>query len=180
MGVDANVLGADGKPVYGPDGKVLKHRVRMEDGKFSDGSAQSLYFTEGHEKAGVFKGMAVILEERGFVGMTKLRAECEKFKCKPSGEEPATCCCRRILYNQPDFVDVESLLETACKARGFRCLFLPKFHCELNFIEQCWGAAKREYRMFPPSTKEADLERNVIAALESVSLRTMRRYVLFF
>ncbi|KAG1829910.1 hypothetical protein F4604DRAFT_1868693, partial [Suillus subluteus] len=39
------------------------------------------------------------------------------------------CCCRRVLYNQPDFVAVESNLERICKARGFSVLFLPKFHC---------------------------------------------------
>jgi transposase len=37
---------------------------------------------------------------------------------------------------------VESLLETYCKSCGVNVIFLPKFHCELNFIEQCWGYAK--------------------------------------
>ncbi|KIK93487.1 hypothetical protein PAXRUDRAFT_145031, partial [Paxillus rubicundulus Ve08.2h10] len=81
-----------------------------------------------------------------------------------------------ILYTQPDFVGVESLLEMLCKARGYQVLFLPKFHCELNFIEQCWGFAKRLYRQFPASSKEADLERNVVVALDSVPLITMRRF----
>jgi hypothetical protein len=35
----------------------------MGDGKFADGSPQSLYYPEGHKHAGVFKGMGVILEE---------------------------------------------------------------------------------------------------------------------
>jgi hypothetical protein len=85
------------------------------------------------------------------------------------------CCCRRVLYSQPDFVAVESLLETHCHARGFEVLLLPKFHCELNFIEQCWGYAMQKYREFPASSKEADLERNLLAALEMVSLDKMRR-----
>ncbi|KAF8240327.1 hypothetical protein L208DRAFT_1049715, partial [Tricholoma matsutake] len=52
---------------------------------------------------------------------------------------------------------------------------LIKFHCELNFIEQCWGYAKRKYCEFPPSSKEADLERNLLAELEMVSLDKMHR-----
>jgi hypothetical protein len=43
-GVDVNVVGQDGKPVFGPDGKIKKQRVRMGDG-FFNGKPQSLYFT---------------------------------------------------------------------------------------------------------------------------------------
>ena len=116
--------------------------------------------------------MAVILEERGFTDASNLKAQCKDFKCP---KDSTCCCCRRILYTQPDFVTVESLLETHCKARGYQILFLPKFHCELNFIEQCWGYAKRLYRQFPASSKEADLESNVLAALDLIPLITMRR-----
>jgi transposase len=84
------------------------------------------------------------------------------------------CCCRRILYRQPDFANIESLLETTCKARGVQVIFLPKFHCELNFIEQCWGFAKRLYRGYPMSMKDCDLERNVEKALDAVPLASMR------
>lgn len=56
-------------------------------------------------------------------------------------------------------------------------MFLPKFHCELNFIEQCWGYSKQVYRRYPASTKEEDLEKNVLSALESVPLESMHRYV---
>lgn len=80
-----------------------------------------------------------------------------------------------MLYNEPDFIKVKSLLEIACEARGFRAIFLPKFHCELNFIEQCWGYSKRVYRELPVSSKEADLERNVLIALESIPLHAIRR-----
>lgn len=64
----------------------------------------------------------------------------------------------------------------ALEKHGYQCLFLPKFHCELNPIEQCWGYAKREYRKYPASSKEADLERNVLQALDSVPLVSMRRF----
>jgi transposase len=60
-----------------------------------------------------------------------------------------------------------------CAEWGFKVMFLPKYHCELNFIEQCWGHAKWTYRQYPQSLKEKDLERNMLAALESVPLKTM-------
>jgi hypothetical protein len=75
-----------------------------------------------------------------------------------------------------NYDSVESLLEAHCKSRNFGVLFLPKFHCELNFIEQCWGSAKRKYREFPASSKEADLEKNLLASLGMVSLVSMRKY----
>jgi len=47
-GVKTNVIGADGKPVYGLDGKLLKTTVRMADGKFADGTPQEFYYPVGH------------------------------------------------------------------------------------------------------------------------------------
>jgi hypothetical protein len=86
------------------------------------------------------------------------------------------CCCRRILYNQPDFANVETILESTCRAQGCKVLFLPEFHCELNFIEQCWGYAKRIYRLNPPSSRKDQLEKNMLAALEAVPLKSMRKF----
>jgi hypothetical protein len=161
-----------GKVIY-KDGKPEKFKIRMGDARFADGTPQPLYFPEGHERAGVFKGMAVILEERGFKDARNLRAECKNFKCPPNAQ---TCCCRRLLYNQPDFANVETILESTCRARGCDIFFLPKFHCELNFIEQCWGYAKRIYRLNPPSSREDQLEKNTLAALEAVPLKSMRKF----
>ncbi|KAF7351880.1 hypothetical protein MVEN_01149600 [Mycena venus] len=171
--VSINKTGVDGKPIYDAKGDYVKKQVRMRDGILPDGTSQPLYFPDGHAHAGVFKGMAVILKERGLDREAKLNAQCKGFKCAPGA---TSCCCRRVLYNQPDFKSEKSLLEKVCEARGFRAMFLPKFHCELNFLEQCWGASKRVYRMKPASSKEEDLERNVIDALDSVSLKVMRRY----
>jgi len=168
-----------------------------------------LYFPEGHACAGVFKGMAVILEERSLIEEAKLHAECKGFKCMP----PAiNCCCCRVLYNQPDFVHVtnpsskpcphphptsslpplppsspphppfrckqnSSAFEKTCNTHGFHVIYLPNFHCELNFIEQCWGYAKRIYQLNPPLPHEDQLKKNVIAALDCIPLTTMQRCI---
>jgi len=172
-GVEVAVLDGDGKQVFGPNGKVQCQKVCMGDATFADGRLQRLHFPKEHpDSPSVFKGIAVILEERGY-SASELRVECKGFKCPKNA---TTCCCQRMLYNELDFADDESLLETTCKARGFQVLFLPKFHCELNFIEQCWGYSKRKYRECPISSKEVDLERNVLTALDSVLLASMRRF----
>lgn len=149
----------------------------MADGILPNGQPQSLYFPEGHPRAGVFKGMAVILTERGFFKEAGLNAQCKDFKCP---EDRIDCCCRRFLFNQPDFAAVESTLEMRCKERGFPALFLPKFHPELNPIEQCWCRAKLMYRGFPQSSKEVVMHSYVVDVLDSISLKHVRQYVLFF
>ena len=49
----------------------------MSDACFADGTPQPLYFPEGHKHAGIFKGTAKILEERGFADKSIIRAECK-------------------------------------------------------------------------------------------------------
>ena len=149
----------------------------MGDGRLENGESQPLYFPMDHADKnlrGMFKGMAVILQERGFGDMSNVPAQCKGFKCIP-GE--TMCCCRRILYNQPDFAEGEPILETHCRMRGIHdVVFLPKFHCELNFIEQCWGRAKSIYRTYPPSSSTEDLEANTLCSLESIPLPMMRKF----
>lgn len=63
-GVEVNARDEAGKPVYSADGKLVKEKIRMGDAKFADGLKQSLYFGEDSgPRAGLFKGMAVILHE---------------------------------------------------------------------------------------------------------------------
>ena len=174
FGVEVNVLNEKGEIVYGVEGRPQKRKERMSDGQLADGTPQSLYFPVGHQSQDAFKGMVVILEERGFQDINNLRAECTKFKCPPWN--PLTpCCCRRLLYNQPDFRDIEPEVVGHCQDQGLDVVFLPKFHCELNCIEQCWGYAKRVHRELPESPREADIERNVQKALDAIPLETIRR-----
>ena len=67
------------------------------------------------------------------------------------------CCCAKLLSVQPDFAAECSALQhlvearvripgTAMTAARHSCFFLPKFHCELNWIERYWGASKQDAR----------------------------------
>lgn len=112
-----------------------KEGVKMRNGILPNGSPQSLYFPEDHSQyPGWFKGMEAILRERNLWPESgSLLAQCRDFKCAP---DATSCCCRRILFNQPDFVCQKSELWEYITSRGHICDFYPKFHCELNFIEQ--------------------------------------------
>ena len=170
-GLKVPLVDANGKKVLGPDGKVVKVFKKMADAKFEDGTPQLLYFPNNHPQyPGLFKGMEVILEERGFCDVKSLKPECKGFKCKPAA---TGCCCRRILFNQPDFANIKSILENLCEKRGYTVIFLPKFHPELNFIEMCWGYGKQVYCQYPISSDPVVLEKNALKALESVPLLSM-------
>ncbi|KAF7299240.1 hypothetical protein MIND_00872700 [Mycena indigotica] len=161
---DANIVGkrkkrdVDGKLVYNSEGKVILEDVPMIGAKLPSGEPQDLYFPVGHAKAGKFKGMQIVLEERG-IAAAKLPTQCPKFKCADTSDS-AACCCRRILFNQPDFVNVKSMLKVECEARGIQVLFTPRFHCELNPIEM---VSRRTL--------------NGIEAIDGVPLLFMRRFV---
>ena len=75
------------------------------------------------------KGMKLILQERGVCtdGMVaeKLREKQQTFE---------------------DFATQKSLLEEMVESRGHLCMFIPKFHCELNPIERVWCHAKKHTR----------------------------------
>jgi len=172
FGVHTNVVGTDGRLLHGPDGKLLKHKVQMRNGRFN-GQEQKLYFPKGHENAGHFKGMAMILTERGY-NVADKRAQCGK-KFSNCLEGSKDCCCRHMVYNEPDFIEEKALLETCCRRQEYPVRFFPKFHCETSFIKQCWGNAKRRYHLPAPLLKEDDLERNYIASLDAVPLISMRR-----
>jgi hypothetical protein len=83
-------------------------------------------------ESGEAKGLQQVLEERGFnINVSGMRS-----KCKPVCPWENDCCCMaRLLSKQDDLAKQESLLETLIRSAGHECIFLPKFHCELNPIE---------------------------------------------
>ena len=116
---------------------------------------------------GVQKGIKTILTERGFW------REGLKLECKENCPK-ANCCARGILSVQPDFANERNWLQTVVEERGHSQIFLPKFHCELNFIEMVWGYTKAALRKKCKFTFE-DLRANVPALLDSVPLAFVRR-----
>ena len=139
------------------------------------GEPQSFYFPSNHPTMrGWFKGMEQIIRERGLWPEHGLPAECPGFRCEGGHTD---CCCRRLLFNQPDFVFQKSQLEELIERRGHLCDFYPKYHCELNFIEQYWGAAKLRFRVAGHAKTLDEMEKKVIACLDDVPLLQIRRFV---
>ena len=146
---------------------------RMRNGKLLTGEDQLFYFPDEHPTmAGWFKGMEVIIRKHGLWPADGLLAQCVNFHCPPGRTD---CCCRRLLFMQPDFLDQKPLLQEFIERRGHLCNFYPKYHCELNFIEQYWGAAKLHFQVAGRATTIEEMERKVIACLDDVPLLQIRR-----
>ncbi|KAG6903301.1 hypothetical protein C0995_013054 [Termitomyces sp. Mi166 len=129
FGVLVNVLGTDEQPMQGSERKYVKKKIPMRNGKFADGREQEFYFSEGHEQAGLFKGMALILTEQGY-DVSKKKAQCGKsFSNCPEGA--TDCCCRRMLYSQPDFV-VEEPLRSKHSTQIMASLFFSSPNSTVN------------------------------------------------
>jgi hypothetical protein len=60
----------------------------------------------------------------------------------PSIGEDRWCCMYHVLALQEDFQLERLLIQTIIENAEHVCLFLPRFHCELNAIKMLWGYAK--------------------------------------
>lgn len=58
-------------------------QVNIKNARFSNSSPQSSYFLADHPWAGVFKGMAVILEEKVYVNASKLQLSARNSSASP-------------------------------------------------------------------------------------------------
>ena len=154
-----------------------KEGPKMRNGTYGvSNTSQYFYFPDDHPTMpGWFKGMENIIRERGMWPENGLNAQCEGFKCVPGRVD---CCCRCLLFSQSDFIAQKSQLEEYITSCGHICDFYPKFHCELNFIEQYWGAVKFHYRSSLKTSDMDTMEKNVLACLDAVPLLHIRRWVL--
>jgi len=85
------------------------------------------------------------------------------------------CCAKHILDLQLDFVAQTSLVQEVIMSVGNLCIFLPKFHCELNFIELFWGTVKK-YLQDNCNYTFPSLQKNMPAALVSVQVSTIQKW----
>jgi hypothetical protein len=99
--------------------------------------------------------------------------ECKK--PKQCSVDSIDCCARRLLSQQPDFLEQKSSVQEVIEAAGHLCIFLPKFHCELNFIEFFWGAVKNYLQEHCDYTFDT-LKTNLPKALDSVELKTIQKW----
>ena len=149
-----------------PGGKQPK----MKDTVFGSNNQRQSMVNENGEP----KGMKQVLIERG-LWEEGLHADCQLCKDKIDDITRTDCCARRILSLQPDFLAQKSALEEVIIEAGHKCIFYPKFHCELNFIERYWGAAKRFTRE-NCDYSWSGLQKTVPAGLNSVNVITIRKF----
>jgi transposase len=102
-----------------PGGK----QPRMQD-TYWNGKLQKMVLPNGSPK-----GLKLVLQERGVNVRGKKLEEL-----------------RRIMSMYSDFHYEKPEIYHYLQRKGHGCLFLPKFHCEINPIEKCWSQAKRYTR----------------------------------
>ncbi|TFY69697.1 hypothetical protein EVJ58_g265 [Rhodofomes roseus] len=78
-------------------------------------------------------------------------------------------------WNGELFIKQKSLVQETIEAAGHLCIFLPKFHCEINFIEYFWGAVKKYLHDCCDCTFDM-LKENMPKALASVSVELIRKW----
>ena len=149
LNVNKMNLGIGGKQAKLRAGWFLQDDVRI---------VHEMVFPSTHTQAGIPKGIKQVLLERNlWVPGMKLQDA------------------RALLAQQQDFIQQKSILEECAQESGHVVLFLPKFHCELNFIEMYWGALKYFCRNNCDYSFK-NLLPTVYRAMDSITLATIRRF----
>ena len=114
-----------------------KQQVPRDDWYGEARQAQSMAFPMDYEIAnlrGLAKGLKQVLTERGLFN-NSMRLDCGASVKIDRNSNLLRCCARHCMSTNQDFLEQKSILEETIEGAGFTCLFLPKFHCELNPIE---------------------------------------------
>ncbi|CAG8848483.1 19563_t:CDS:1, partial [Racocetra persica] len=73
----------------------------------------------------------------------------------------------------PDFMSQKNHLQEVIKAAGHICIFYPKFHYELNYIEAFWEDVKRYIHLHCGYSFKS-LKETIPQVLNSVTLAKIR------
>ncbi|OAD72392.1 hypothetical protein PHYBLDRAFT_169524 [Phycomyces blakesleeanus NRRL 1555(-)] len=143
---------------------IFKDTTFLRDGHIISQSFYETVFEAGRKGKGPvekrqFVGIQQILQERGL----RWRMDC-------NGEEAENhcCCARHLLASQPDFSEQKTAIQEVVEEAGHIFELYPKFHCECNWIERYWGAAKRVARLNCDYSFKS-LEKNLPSFLDSAS-----------
>ena len=118
-----------------------------------DGNAQKMVLPDGTPK-----GIKMVLQERG-IDVKGLKADRMREK----------------LNEFEDFSTQKTLLEELVHTKGHICLYLPKYHCEMNPIERNWCHAKKVARQYVNSSV-VRLREVVPTSLDAVSIEVMNKF----
>lgn len=130
----------------------------MRDGWFIDSQGNRLQQKMVMDDGVTSKGLAQVLKERG-LWHAQLNVKDAK----------------RLLSQQPDFLEQREWLEETVVNAGCLIDFYPKYHCEFNYIEMFWGAAKAWCRA--RCTFNFNDHVNLVPqALDSVSIAKIRKF----
>lgn len=137
-----------------------KNTHKTRDTSFTNNNNVDIQQAMQHAN-GVQKGIKTILNERNLWPASGKNSIGQKFICDcnkceygvTSIDRPDDCCARHLLSMQPDFLNQKIWLEeiidnynTNNEGRDYLYTFLPKFHCELNYIEYYWATLKYLHR----------------------------------
>ena len=130
----------------------------MRNGWFVDTEGNRIQQKMVLEDGVTSKGLAQVLKERGLWHALLNVKEA-----------------KRLLSEQPDFLEQREWLEETIVHSGYLIDFYPKYHCEFNYIEMFWGAAKAWCRA-RCTFNFNDHVKLVPQALDSVSIAKIRKF----
>ena len=107
---------------------------------------------------GTPKGMKLVLEERS-VNVSGMKAEDM----------------RLALQQMHDFKYEKTKLENLLVSYGYRGIFIPKFHCELNPVERVWAQSKK-YTCAHCDYSFKGLVGTITPSLDSITLDSIRKF----
>jgi len=166
----------------GPGGR---QPLLREGWDYNKNMPQTMVFGENDpipSRRGKAKGIQQVLKERGLwrdrcTDGRKFLLICPKTFDRPGCNPtlPGGCCATTLLQSQRDFQQQKGQLQEEVEAAGHSVIFYPKFHCELNFIERFWCAAKHYTRENCRYTFD-DLRKTIPAAFKSIPTATINRF----